>query len=95
MAKRRSKKKKLNAAARARTSAHEPLSVTPEDFAPYAEAELRAVAAKLVGASGDGIKTVLSETDWGRELLAKADAADHVARPLLAVWGPPGLAKAA
>ncbi len=90
MAKRRSKKKSAVPSAK-----KDVLSVTPEDFAPYPESELRAVAAQLVGATRDRVESILSETPWGAELLAKAARADHVARPLVAVWGPPGLARAA
>lgn len=71
-----------------------PPPLPPEDFAPYSEEELTELARRIHEAPAARRAIVLTQTGPGAALAAKAEKADSVIRPLLAVWGPEGLAPA-
>lgn len=70
-------------------------AITPEDFAPYAEDELRALASRVETAPSDRLKTVLTQSAIGAALLARCGSVEEVVRPLVAVWGGDEMAEAA
>ena len=61
--------------------------ITPEDFAPYSEDELRDLAQRCETAPADILKSLVEQSRAGAALLEKFGSVEEVVRPLVAVWG--------
>jgi hypothetical protein len=62
-------------------------AITPEDFAPFSEDELRDLARRCETAPADILKTLVEQSRVGALLLPRFGSVEEVVRPLLAVWG--------
>jgi hypothetical protein len=62
-------------------------SITPEDFAPFSEDELRDLAQRCETAPADILKSLVEQSRIGSLLLPKFGSVEEVVRPLIAVWG--------
>jgi hypothetical protein len=62
-------------------------SITPEDFAPFSEAELRELARRVETAPKEILKSLIEQSRVGAMLLPQFGSVEEVVRPLVAVWG--------
>jgi hypothetical protein len=62
-------------------------SITPEDFAPFSEEELRELARRVETAPAEILKSLIEQSRIGAALLPKFGSVEEVVRPLVAVWG--------
>ena len=81
--------------AKSKAKAAAQTAITPEDFAPYCEDELRELAQRVETAPSDRLKTVITQSAIGAALLARCGSVEEVVRPLVAVWGGDEIAEAA
>lgn len=86
---------RAKATTKAKTKASPLPSITPEDFAPYSEAELRELALRVETAPSNRLKTVITQSAIGAALLARCGSVEEVVRPLVAVWAGEEFAEAA
>ncbi|MCG8440550.1 MAG: hypothetical protein MI723_01955 [Caulobacterales bacterium] len=65
-------------------------ALQPEDFAPFPDAELEALAARIAEEPEDRRRAVLGQSSVGAALLACSPSisADAVVGPLMTMWGP-------
>jgi hypothetical protein len=61
--------------------------ITPEDFAPFSEAELRDLARRCETAPAEILKSLVEQSRAGSLLLRQFGSVEEVVRPLIAVWG--------
>lgn len=61
--------------------------ITPEDFAPFSEDELRELARRVETAPAEILKSLVEQSRVGAELLPRFGSVEEVVRPLVAVWG--------
>jgi hypothetical protein len=62
-------------------------AITPEDFAPFSEDELRDLARRCETAPADILKSLVEQSRVGALLLPRFGSVEEVVRPLVAVWG--------
>lgn len=62
-------------------------SITPEDFAPFSEDELRDLARRCETAPAEILKSLVEQSRVGSVLLPRFGSVEEVVRPLIAVWG--------
>lgn len=62
-------------------------AITPEDFAPFSEDELRDLARRCETAPADTLKSLVEQSRIGALLLPRFGSVEEVVRPLVAVWG--------
>jgi hypothetical protein len=62
-------------------------AITPEDFAPFPEIELRDLARRCETAPAEILKSLVEQSRIGSTLLAEFGSVEEVLRPLIAVWG--------
>jgi hypothetical protein len=63
------------------------LGITPEDFAPFSEDELRDLARRVETAPAEILKNLIEQSRVGAALLPRFGSVEEVVRPLIAVWG--------
>lgn len=63
------------------------ISITPEDFAPFAEDELRELARRVETAPAEILKSLVEQSRIGAALLPRFGSVEEIVRPLVAVWG--------
>jgi hypothetical protein len=63
------------------------LGITPEDFAPFSEDELRDLARRVETAPSEILKSLIEQSRVGASLLPRFGSVEEVVRPLIAVWG--------
>lgn len=61
--------------------------ITPEDFAPFSEDELRGLARRLETAPAEILKSLVEQSRIGATLLPRFGSVEEIVRPLVAVWG--------
>lgn len=69
------------------TDANAYAAITPEDFAPFSEDELRELARRVETAPAEILKSLVEQSRIGAELLPRFGSVEEVVRPLVAVWG--------
>ncbi len=62
-------------------------AITPEDFAPFSEDELRDLARRCETAPAEILKSLVAQSRVGSVLLERFGSVEEVLRPLIAVWG--------
>jgi hypothetical protein len=62
-------------------------AITPEDFAPFSETELRELARRVETAPKEILKSLVEQSRVGAALLPQFGSVEEVVRPLVAVWG--------
>ncbi|MGD2132384.1 MAG: hypothetical protein PVI23_06285 [Maricaulaceae bacterium] len=68
-------------------SDHFETAITPEDFAPYPEDELRDLARRVETAPAELLKSIIEQSRVGAAMLEISGSVEEVVRPLVAVWG--------